>query len=110
MATFTRFEDIDGWKMARELTGEIYRLTSAGAVARDFGRAFISFLSMARGSGVELKSRLYVALDTALIKHVDFDRQYPLAGGVEGMISGLMKYLSQSSPQGRKFYRPNREP
>jgi len=32
-----RFEDIEAWKTARELTQAIYRLTAQGKFAKDFG-------------------------------------------------------------------------
>ena len=32
-----RFEDIEAWKAARELTQAIYRLTGRGKFAKDFG-------------------------------------------------------------------------
>jgi len=32
-----RFEDIDAWKAARELTRQIYKATALGKVARDYG-------------------------------------------------------------------------
>ncbi len=32
-----RFEDIEAWKAARELTQAIYRLTARGKFAKDFG-------------------------------------------------------------------------
>ena len=128
MATFTRFEDIDGWKKARELAREVYRLTASGNFARDFGlrdqirrssvsvmanvaegfgrggnKEFLSFLSVARGSCAEVKSHLYVAVDVGLVEPADFDRLYLLASETEGLISGLMKYLAASDARGRKF-------
>jgi hypothetical protein len=35
MAIIRRFEDIDAWKKARELSRKIYRITSAGAFKKD---------------------------------------------------------------------------
>ena len=32
-----RFEDIVAWKVARELTEQIYRITAQGQFTRDFG-------------------------------------------------------------------------
>jgi hypothetical protein len=32
-----RFEDIESWKKARELTSRIYGLTAKGGLAKDFG-------------------------------------------------------------------------
>lgn len=128
MATITRFEDIEGWKKARELAREEYSLSSEGPLARDFGlrdqlrraaasvmaniaegfgrggnKEFIQFLGHARGSSTEVKSHLYVALDAGALPKGDFDRLYRLASEAEGLISGLMKYLQGAEFRGRKF-------
>lgn len=134
MATFTRFEEIESWKKARELTGAVYRITREPELARNYGlrdqlrrasvsimaniaegfgrggnREFISFLSMARGSCAETKSHLYVAKDAAELSEADFDRLYAKATEVEGLISGLMKYLAATDARGRKFNSHNQQ-
>src|SRR5437773_2711338 len=51
MATFKKFEDIDAWQEARELTNGIYRLTGQGDFSKDYGlkdqirRASVSIMS-----------------------------------------------------------------
>ena len=51
MATFKRFEEIESWKKARELTTRIYRISNAEPFAKDFGlkdqirRASVSIMS-----------------------------------------------------------------
>jgi hypothetical protein len=51
MPTITRFEEIEAWQTARELTKLIYSLTDEGKLARDFGlkdqlrRASVSVMS-----------------------------------------------------------------
>jgi four helix bundle protein len=51
VATIQRFEDIEAWKKARQLTLAVYRVTDVGAFSRDFGlrdqirRASVSILS-----------------------------------------------------------------
>jgi len=51
MATFKKFEDIEAWKKARELTKRIYRTAKIGELAKDFGlrnqicRAAVSIMS-----------------------------------------------------------------
>ena len=51
MSKIERFEDIEAWKQARELTKFIYQLTSSGEFARDFNlrdqirRAAVSIMS-----------------------------------------------------------------
>jgi len=37
MASIEKFEDIEAWQKARELTREIYGVTNQGAFAKDFG-------------------------------------------------------------------------
>jgi len=128
MATILRFEDIDGWKKARELAQAVYRAGSSTPLGRDAGlrdqmqraavsimaniaegfgrggnREFVQFLGHARGSCAELKSHLYVALDAGMIPPQQFDQIYRLAGEAEGLASGFMKYLQNSDVRGRKF-------
>ena len=51
MGTIERFEDIDAWQKARQLTQAIYRLSGSGPFATDFGlrdqirRAAVSVMS-----------------------------------------------------------------
>ena len=86
MSTFRRFEDIEAWQKARELTKVVYQLSGRGHFAKDFGlrdqirRAsvsimaniaegferdgtgeFIQFLAIAKGSAAEVLSHAYVA-------------------------------------------------
>ncbi|MFB6273721.1 MAG: four helix bundle protein [Salinibacter sp.] len=83
-----RFEDIQAWRAARELTRAIYDVTSRSPFSRDFGlrdqiqrasvsimaniaegfdsasdQGFIQFLGYALRSATEVQSHLYVALD-----------------------------------------------
>lgn len=36
MATFKRFEDIEAWKLAREICRDVYEITSVGLLSKDF--------------------------------------------------------------------------
>jgi four helix bundle protein len=51
-----RFEDLEAWQIARDLTNQIYTLTKAGPVARDYGfvdqirRAALSVMNNTAGS------------------------------------------------------------
>jgi len=83
-----RFEDIEAWQLARELTAKVYALTRRPGFTRDYGlkdqiqRAsgsvmhniaegfdggsnaeFAKFLRYAQRSCSEVRSELYVALD-----------------------------------------------
>lgn len=128
MATFKRFEDIDAWQKARELTSGIYRITGQGDFSKDYGlrdqirRASVSimsniaegfersgtaefgqFLSTAKGSAGEVRSQLYVALDQDYITVSTFEPLYSSVMQISRMISGLMNYLRSSGVKGTKF-------
>ncbi len=128
MATFNRFEEIEGWQTARELTQEIYTITNQGSFARDFGLRdqirkasvsimsniaegfersgtgeFVQFLSVAKGSAGEVKSQLYIALDQGYINQETFDRLSALATETGCKIGGLMNYLRKSNIKGTKY-------
>ena len=51
MATVDNFEELDVWKLARALTGKVYRLSRLGLFAKDYGfrdqicRAAVSIVS-----------------------------------------------------------------
>ena len=128
MVKISRFEDIEAWKKARELTKKIYDVTSQGDLARDFAlkdqlrRAAISimaniaegferegnkefkqFLAMAKGSVGEVKAQLYVALDASLIDSDNFSKIMALADETARLLAGFLKYLKASDHKGSKF-------
>jgi four helix bundle protein len=118
MATIRRFEDINGWKKTREFVREIYKASLQVSLAKDFGlqdqlrraavssmsniaegfarrsdKDFAHFLDMAKGSVVEPRSLLYVALDVNYLDERDFQRLYQLANEVASLIGGLTSFL-----------------
>src|SRR5688572_16976277 len=101
MSTFKRFEDIQAWQKAREITALVYSISRNGEFVRDFGlrdqirrssvsimaniaegcarrsdKDFAHFLNISRSSVAEVQSHLYVALDQGYIERTDFDRIY----------------------------------
>jgi four helix bundle protein len=134
MATFQKFEQIEAWQRARELTKRIYRITREGAFARDFGLKdqirdasvsvmsniaegfersgtgeFAQFLAIAKGSAGEVRSELYVALDQEYIDESVFQALSTDAQQISRMISGLMTYLRSSGLKGTKFKKTRSE-
>jgi len=128
MATIVRFEDLNAWKIARELTRDIYRITSLDEFSRDFGlkdqirrasvsimsniaegferdgnKEFGNFLSISKASAGEVQSQLYVALDQNYISREEFDAIYSKAKESGRVIVGLANYLKQSGYSGLKF-------
>jgi four helix bundle protein len=128
MASIEKFEDIEAWQKARELTREIYRITNQGSFARDFGlrdqirraavsimsniaegfgrggnKEFIQFLSTAKGSASEVQAQLYVALDAEYITKEQFRQLYDLAQSSGNLTGGFIRYLQKSDHKGVKF-------
>jgi len=114
----SRFEDIEAWKAARELTKSIYKITSDDRFSNDYGlrdqiqraavsimaniaegfdsqsnRSFIQFLGYALRSATEVQSHLYVAVDQAYIEQNGFKNLYQQAGQAKSLIHGFMRYL-----------------
>ena len=125
-----RFEDIEAWQLARELTRKIYGLTKKPEFARDFGlrkqiqdaagssmhniaegfdsetnNEFVRFLRYAKRSCTEVQSELYMALDQQYITKAEFQDVYDHAGRTRATIRGFIKYLL-SFEQGRQKKQP----
>ena len=128
MARIEKFEDIESWKLAREVTKTIYEISSSGNFARDFAlvnqirrasisiisniaegfersgnKEFLQFLAIAKGFCGEVRAQLYVALDQNYIDEKKFVFITEKLIETNRMISGLMKYLQQSDFKGSKF-------
>jgi four helix bundle protein len=128
MSAFQRFEDIEAWQKARELTKAIYALSNDGQFSRDFGlrdqvrrasvsimsniaegferggdKEFLQFVSLAKGSSGEVRAQLYVALDAGYIDQQTFSRLSDMATQINRMLAGLMKYLRSSELKGSKY-------
>ena len=118
MSGSQRFEAIEAWQLARELTQRTYRPSRRGEFARDaalrnqISRACVSitsdiaegferhtradfarFLDVAKASNAEVRSQLYVALDEAYVDQDDFDALYEPSSHVGGKLGGLLRYL-----------------
>lgn len=116
----TRFEDIEAWKLARELTQKVYRLTLKPDFSKDFGlknqireatgssmhniaegfdaesnAEFIRFLRYAKRSCSEVQSELYVALDAGYINTEEFNDTYNHAARTRAATRGFIKYLTK---------------
>ena len=126
MTTAKRFEELEVWQRAKELTNLIYQLSSSGSFARDFGlrdqmrRAavsimsniaegfesqtqalFIQFLSRAKGSAGELRAQLYVALEQEYMTTSEFQSAFSLAELCSKQLASFIRYL-ESQPNARR--------
>ena len=128
MGTIRRFEGLEAWTQARELSNAIYQSTREGEFARDFGlrdqirRSAVSivsniaegfersgdsefgqFLYVAKGSCGELRTQLYLAKDQGYLSDEAFQILFNQAVMVSQLVSGLIKYLRSSELRGPKF-------
>jgi four helix bundle protein len=127
MAKIERFEDLEVWKLSRELAKEIYKLTNTGKFSTDFrlrdrirassgsimdniaegferdGRKeFAQFLYIAKGSCGEVRSQLYRVLDINYITKGIFDLYYQKSVVISRSLPNFTKYLKQSDINGLK--------
>ncbi len=121
MAKIERFEDLQSWQKARQLTNAVYDLTERPKFAKDFrlcgqiqdaassvmhniaegfdsgtNPEFIRFLKMSRRSASEVQSELYLALDRKYIILDDLTTTYNLATETKRLINGMIAYLRKS--------------
>lgn len=126
MPTITRFEDVEAWKTARELTRMVYALTEQGQFSKDFGlknqiqRASVSVMSNiaegfesrtqaqfldyrghAKASAGEVRSQLYIAVDLKYLTQEQFKQVFDLADKVSRQLARFMDYL-ETHPQSRR--------
>jgi four helix bundle protein len=133
-----RFEDIDAWKLARQMTQSVYKAargsrfgsdralcdqirSAAGSsmhnIAEGFdaetNSEFLRFLRYAKRSCSEVQSELYVALDHAYLSREEFGRLYAEARAARASIRGFINYLVAYEARRKSHRKPqtaNREP
>ena len=117
-----RFEDLEAWQIARELTNQIYTITKKESICRDFGfldqirraaisimnniaegfergtnKDFAKYIFIARGSAGEVRSMLYVALDQEYLTGETFKQCHELSIRCSQLCWGLIKHLKRHS-------------
>lgn len=128
MATIQKFEDLEVWQLAHELSKKIYPLTFLEPVAKDFRfkdqlrgscgsimdniaegfergskLEFINSLTIAKGETGELKSQLYRGFDNNYFSQEQFEELYSLANRITKMLTAFINYLNKSTFKGQKF-------
>lgn len=127
MTTAKRFEDLEVWQRAKELTNLTYRYSAEGTFARDFGlrdqlrRAsvsimsniaegfesqtqsiFIQYLGRAKGSAGEVRAQLYIAHEQGYLTTVEFEALKALAEICSKQLAKFIQYL-ESQPNARRM-------
>ena len=135
MATVDNFEELDVWKLARALTGKVYRLSRLGLFAKDYGfrdqicraavsivsniaegferrskNQFLQFLYIANCSAGELRAQLYIALDLGYIDEPQFQDAFHDIVTIGKKLTTLIKYLKTThSPKPSTTQPPNHQ-
>lgn len=128
MATVNRFEDLEIWKLSRELCKDIYEIiestnlknnfklcnqidSSSGSIMdniaegfeRNGNKEFIQFLSIAKASCGETRSQLYRVFDRNFISQEKFEALRDQTEALSRKIGSFIKYLNITDLKGTKY-------
>jgi four helix bundle protein len=131
MAKVEQFEDLRCWQEARKLAQDVYALSNAGPLRRDYRlrsqltgaavsvmsniaegfaryhrREFARFLDIAQSSAVEVKSLLYVALDQDYASPDRIADLQSQTDATKALTLGLIRYLNEHAPKSNTTHDP----
>ncbi|MCK4403963.1 MAG: four helix bundle protein [candidate division Zixibacteria bacterium] len=122
MPVYEKFEDLPVWKLAKDLTVKIYKITKGEKFRRDYGlvdqirrasisissniaegfergskKEFIQFLYIAKGSLGEVRSQLQVCFELGYINKENLNsllsQSYDLSNQLGAFISSIKKRI-----------------
>ena len=121
---FKKFEDIEVWKLGREVVKAVYGLTNKGPFAKDWGlkdqiqraavsvtsniaegyvrrgnKEFVKFLWISKGSAAEVQSQLYHALDLEYVDANTFELLYNQTNVLQVKLFHLIQSLTSALPR-----------
>lgn len=120
MSSAKKFEDLEIWKLSRELVKDVYHFTNSGSFSRDYAmkdqirraaigvmnnisegfesrtvKMFIEYLGRSKASCGETRSMLYAALDQGYIDQQQFDSIVKNCVNISTKTFRLMQYLER---------------
>ena len=128
MAHFKNFEELEIFKIARDLSQKIWHIIQFTSLSRDFelknqinassgsvmdniaegfgrggNREFINFLGIAKGSCCETRSQLIRCHDRGHISNLEFQKLDVQTQALIEQLSKFSNYLKNSDKKGSKF-------
>ena len=128
MSTITRFEDLEIWRLSRELCQEVYIIITTTSLKNDFKlrdqidgssgsvmdniaegferdgkNEFRQFLSISKGSCGETRSQLYRVFDRKYISQESFEKLKSKTIVLSKKISSFIDYLNKTKYKGTKY-------
>lgn len=128
MATVNNFEDLEIWKLAREICQDVYKIINYPKFSKDFGlvrqindssgsvmdniaegferegnKEFGQFLFISKGSCGECRSQLIRAFDRQYISETEFKTIYNKLSEEGVKIKNFINYLKNSNMKGNKY-------
>ncbi|MCU0607674.1 MAG: four helix bundle protein [Candidatus Edwardsbacteria bacterium] len=125
--TVKNFEDLKIWQSAKQLTKQVYAVTSLEKYHRDYSlidqtrraavsvmaniaegferennKEFIRYLFIAKGSCGELRSHVWISEELAYLTAQEGESLRKEAAGLSVMIAKLIRYLKTSPIKGAK--------
>jgi len=127
MAVIKSFEDLEIWKISKDFTVELYKITHNKNFNKDFSlrdqlrrasisiisniaegferngnKEFIQFLSIAKGSAGEIRAQIVIAFELKYITDKEFEKLHKDISQVSKQLSGFINYIKQSELKGTK--------
>ncbi len=128
MPKIERFEDLEIWRLGKDLANQIYDLTTTGRFSQDYvlrdqirraavsifsniaegferggNKEFIQFLYIAKASCGEVRAQMSFAKDRNYVSESEFKSNYRNLISLSNQTSGFIKYLRNSNMKGSKF-------
>ena len=130
MVAIKKFEEIEAWQKARELTNKIYQISVENDFTNDFtlrnqirkasasimlniaegyarksNREFRQFLDYAHGSCAEVQSALYIAFDQKYFSQQQFTNLYNVTEEISKMITSFSLYLFKNVTKSKNIFK-----
>jgi len=117
---FQSFEDLEVWQRGCRLAVDVFKrfgrcwnftmqdqvqraalsvpCNVAEGYERNSNKEFVRFLNIAKGSGGELRTQLYISRKLELLTKADFNRLVGESKEISAMLHGLSRAVSKRSP------------